>query len=293
MDLLHAFVLPELGVRGAAVRLADGYREVLSHQPYPAAVGRWLGEALAASALLLTGLKFKGRLSLQLQGGGALELMYAECTSEGDMRGIARVAGFARELEGGFDVAAAGAVLAITLEPWQRGERYQGIVPLAGTSLAESLEGYFAQSEQLPTRLLLAGDGERAAGLLLQRLPTEGGHGLAADADGWNRVEHLLGTVAPPELLATDSELLLHRLFHDVERIARDPVPLHVRCRCSREKVADVLRRIGREEAFAASQPLGHAEVVCEFCGKTYRFDPVEIEQLFHPQAGLPPARPQ
>ncbi|GMU43352.1 MAG: Hsp33 family molecular chaperone HslO [Xanthomonadales bacterium] len=292
MDLLHAFVLPELGVRGAAVRLGAGYREVLSHQPYADAVGRWLGETLAAATLLLTGLKFRGRLSLQLQGGTVLELMYAECTSEGDLRGIARVAEAANDLGRGFDVAAAGAVLAITLEPWQRGERYQGIVPLAGTTLAESLEGYFAQSEQLPTRILLAADGELAAGLLLQRLPAEGGHG-AADADGWNRVEHLLGTVAPPELLATDSELLLHRLFHDLERIARDPVPLHVRCRCSREKVADVLRRIGREEAFAASHTLGHAEVVCEFCGRTYRFDPVEIEQLFHPPVGPSSERPQ
>lgn len=293
MDLLHAFVLPQLGVRGAAVRLTAGYREVLSHQPYPDAVGRWLGEALVASALLLTGLKFSGRLSLQLQGGSVLELMYAECTSEGDLRGIARLAEGAADCDAGLAAASAGAVLAITLEPWQRGERYQGIVPLVGDTLAESLEGYFAQSEQLPTRILLAGDGTQAAGLLLQRLPGEGGHGQAVDADGWNRVEHLLGTVGPAELLGTGSEVLLHRLFHDVARIDRDPMPLHVRCRCSREKVADVLRRIGREEALAAAQPHGRAEVVCEFCGKTYHFDPVELEQLFHPATGPSSIRPQ
>lgn len=293
MDLLHAFVLPELGVRGAAVRLSAGYREVLSHQPYPPAVGRWLGEALCAAALLTTGIKFNGRLSLQLQGGADLELMFVECTSEGDLRGIARPRDGAVDFEHGFAAASAGALLAITLEPWQRGERYQGIVPHAGETLGEALEGYFAQSEQLPTRLLLAGDGEHAAGLLLQRLPDEGGHGQM-DADGWNRVDHLLGTVSPGELLGTSSEILLHRLFHDTQRIDRDPLPLHVRCRCSREKVADVLRRIGRDEAFAASHDLGHAEVVCEFCGKTYRFDPIEIEQLFHPPApGNPPDRPQ
>lgn len=291
MDLLHAFVLPELGVRGAAVRLGAAYREVLSHQPYPPAAGRWLGEALAASALLLTGLKFSGRLSLQLQGGATLELLYAECTSEGDMRGIARLAEGEAGRKDGFSTASTGAVLAITLEPWERGERYQGIVPLSGDTLGESLEGYFAQSEQLPTRILLAGNGTHAAGLLLQRLPAEGGHGQPIDADGWNRVEHLLGTLGPQELLATDSRLLIHRLFHDAQRIDRDPLPLHLRCRCSREKVADVLRRIGHEEALAASQPLGHAEVVCEFCGKTYRFDPVELEQLFHPQAPGPSSR--
>jgi molecular chaperone Hsp33 len=293
-DLLHAFVLPELGVRGAAVRLGAGYREVLGHQPYPPAVGRWLGEALAAAALLQTGIKFTGRLSLQLQGGSGLQLMYVESTSEGDLRGIARVAERAVDWSAGFAAATEGAVLAITLEPRQRSDRYQGIVPLAGASLGDTLEGYFAQSEQLPTRLLLAGDGVNAAGLLLQRLPFAGGNDRPIDPDGWNRVEHLLGTVQPDELLNSPSELLLHRLFHDVDRSSRDPLPLHVRCRCSREKVADVLRRIGREEAVAASHDLGHAEVICEFCGKVYRFDAIEITQLFlpTPPADAPP-RPQ
>lgn len=294
MDLLHAFVLPELGVRGAAVRLGAGYREVLGHQPYPPAVGRWLGESLAAAALLLTGIKFTGRLSLQLQGGSALQLLYVECTSEGDVRGIARTAAGVDDFQRGFAAATEGALLAITLEPYQRGDRYQGIVPPAGESLADTLEGYFTQSEQLPTRFLLAADGEHAAGLLLQRLPFDGGHSQAVDPDGWNRSLHLLGTVSPDELLQTSTELLLHRLFHDLDRVSRDPLPLHVRCRCSHDKVTDVLRRIGREEAFAASQALGHAEITCEFCGKVYRFDPIEIEQLFRAEPAVaPPARPQ
>jgi len=293
-DLLHAFVLPELGVRGAAVRLGAGYREVLSHQPYPAAVGRWLGEALSAAALLQTGIKFTGRLSLQLQGGSALELLYVESTSEGDLRGIARVAERPVDWNIGFAQAVEGALLAITLEPYQRGDRYQGIVPLAGESLSDALEGYFAQSEQLPTRLLLAGDGEHAAGLLLQRLPVEGGQNRPIDPDGWNQAEHLMGTITPEELLSTTSDLLVHRLFHEFDRINRDPLPLHVRCRCSRDKVADVLRRIGRDEAVAASANIGHAEVICEFCGKVYRFDPIEIQQLFLPVPVAPlPPRPQ
>ena len=159
-------------------------------------------------------LTFNQKWALQLQGGTDLELMYVECTSEGDLRGIARTREGAGSFENGFAAASAGALLAITLEPWQRGERYQGIVPHAGETLGEALEGYFAQSEQLPTRLLLAGDGEHAAGLLLQRLPDEGGHSQV-DADGWNRVDHLLGTVGPDELVGTPNETLLHRLFHD------------------------------------------------------------------------------
>lgn len=283
-DLLHAFVLPELGVRGASVRLRTGYQEILAHQPYPAGLKRWLGEAMAASALLMTGLKFVGRLSLQLQGGKAIELMYSECTSEGDIRGIARWAQGTIDWQQDYAALTSGGLLAITLEPYQSRERYQGIVELAGSQLSDAVEGYFAQSEQLPTRLLLAADGEQAAGMLVQRLPSQGGSGVAVDPDGWNRVAHLIGTVKPAELLSTETEVLMHRLFHDVDRAVRTPLPLHVRCRCSRDKVADVLRRIGREEAIAAaSTPLGHAEIICEFCGRTYRFDPIEIEQLFHP----------
>jgi molecular chaperone Hsp33 len=293
-DLLHAFVLPEMGVRGAAVHLGAGYRQMLGHQPYPPAVARWLGEALAAAALLQTGIKFTGRLSLQLQGGPALQLMYVECTSEGDLRGIARIADGSNDWSSGFAVATSGALLAITLEPYQNGERYQGIVALSGESLADALETYFDQSEQLPTRLLLAADGTQTAGLLLQRLPREGGHSASIDPDGWNRALHLLATVSADELLHTPSELLLHRLFHETDRVSRDPMPLHARCRCSRIKVADVLRRLGRDEAAAATQDLGHAEICCEFCGKVYRFDPIEIEQLFLPEPPCdPPVRPQ
>lgn len=293
-DLLHAFALPLLGVRGAAVRLGAGYREVLSHQPYPQAVGYWLGEALAAASLLLTGIKFNGRLSLQMQGGEALKLVYVECTSEGDLRGIARCTEAAFDWSAGFSAASRDAHMAITLEPYENAQRYQGIVALAGDSLGDTLEGYFDQSEQLPTRLLLAGDGEHAAGLLLQRLPEDGGFRNGIDPDGWNRALHLLATVQTEELLNTPSEQLLHRLFHDQQRIDADPTPLHVRCRCTRDKVADVLRRIGRVEAVAAVEEAGQAEITCEFCGKLYRFDAIEVEQLFRAAPLVaPPARPQ
>jgi molecular chaperone Hsp33 len=201
------------------------------------------------------------------------------------LRGIAR-GGEDSAPDAGFVELTRDGLMVITLEPDGSGERYQGVVPLEGAHLGEALEGYFAQSEQLPTRVLLAADEHVAAGLLLQRLPGEGGHG-AVDPDGWNRAEHLAATVAPAELLSCDPELLLHRLFHDVPRVDADVLPLYPRCRCSREKVTDVLRRIGREESLAAVQQTGEALVTCEFCGRTYRFDRIDIESLFLPQ---PPA---
>ena len=268
-----------MGVRGAAVRLGSGYAEVRSHQAYAESVGRWLGQALAASALLMTGIKFTGRLSLQLQGGSALRLLYGECTSEGDIRGIARAD---TEVEGlDFVQATASSNLAITLEPHQSRERYQGVVPMAGESFAETLEAYFEQSEQLPTRILLAADDEFVGGLLLQRMPLAGGQSDGIDPDGWNRAQMLLNTVSINELISTSSEVLIHRLFHDEPRVDRDPLPLHVRCRCSHAKVAQVLQQLGQIEAIAATAELGYAEIICEFCGKMYRFDPIEIEQLF------------
>ncbi len=278
-DLLHAFALPRLNVRGAAVRLTDGFREIVSHQPYPPSVRGWLGEALCAAALLITGLKFQGRLSVQLQGGAELALLYAECSSNGDCRGIARVVEDAAPQE--FEAATRGAVMVVTLEPFQ-GERYQGIVELQGATLAECFENYFLRSEQLPTRLLLCADDLSTAGLLIQKLPILGGIG-AVDSDGWNRCEHLVSTVDPKELLSISSEQLLHRLFHQEERFDRTPLPLHIRCRCSREKVGDVLRRLGHDEAIATARESGGAEITCEFCGKIYRFDAIEVELLFRP----------
>ena len=280
-DLLHAFALPRLNVRGAAVRLTDGFQQILSHQPYPPSVRTWLGEALCAATLLITGLKFQGRLSVQLQGGAELALLYVECSSNGDCRGIARIAEGASPQE--FEVATRGAAMAVTLEPLQ-GERYQGIVELQGATLAECFENYFARSEQLPTRMLLCADDAQAAGLMVQKLPESGGIG-SIDRDGWNRCEHLVSTVDPGEMLSISSEQLLHRLFHQEERFDRTPLPLHIRCRCSRDKVSDVLRRLGRDEAIAAAREPGGAQITCEFCGKVYRFDAIEIEGLFRPIA--------
>lgn len=276
-DRLTRFLLPHAGVRGVHVQLQQTWRQIRERAEYPVAVSELLGEAAAACALFTGHAKIEGRLSVQLRGQGPLRALFAECTAAGTLRGIAQVGEgpVSRDLRALGD----GAVLAITIEnPSPHGRdpaRYQGLVPIETESLAGAFEDYFRQSEQLPTRLLLAADGERSAGLMLQKLPGDGG-----DNDGWARATALFDTLGAEELLAVTGPTLLTRLFHEEEARQLGERPLSFACSCSRERVAAVLESLGRDEARAALQD-GVAEIHCEFCGQQYRFDPDEIEALF------------
>lgn len=280
-DLLSRFLLPGAGVRGVAVHLDATWRQVRARADYPAPVAAWLGQALAASALFTAHAKVEGRLSVQLRGSGALRTLFAECTAAGTLRGIARLAEEADAIPDRLRALGTDAMLAITIEnPGLGGRepvRYQGVVPLDADELAAAFEAYFRQSEQLPTRLLLACDGQRAAGLMLQALPGDGG-----DADGWTRVGALFDTLGPDELLAVPPDRLIHRLFHEEAPQALGERPLRFGCSCSRDRVGAMLVALGRAEAEAAVAACGGEAVVqCEFCGQTYRFDPAQVAALF------------
>ena len=288
-DRLTRFLLEQAGVRGVHVRLDDTWAQIRARAEYPEDVAGLLGEAVAASALFTGHVKVDGRLSVHLRGSGALRTLFAECTGAGTLRGIATLA--EGELPGARSLGSLGAdaVLAITIEnPGLRGQepaRYQGLVGLDADTLEQgglsaAFEGYFRQSEQLPTRLLLAASGERVAGLMLQKLPGDEG-----DLDGWERASALFETLAAPELLDTPAESLLHRLFHeDGVRLLGDK-PLQFACSCSRERVSSMLESLGDEEARAAVEDnAGTAEIRCEFCGETYRYSAEEIAALFAPR---------
>lgn len=236
-----------------------------------------LGEAVAAAALFTGHAKIDGRLSIQLRGRGALRTLFAECTAAGTLRGIAQLA---EDGEVSRDLRALGAdaVLAITIENPSSGGRepmrYQGMVALESDSLAGAFEDYFRQSEQLPTRLLLAADGERAAGLMLQKLPGDEG-----DEDGWIRAGALFDTLHPLELLDWPGDTVLTRLFHEDGVEVLGTKPLRFACSCSRGRVEAMLVSLGQEEARAAVAD-GEAAVRCEFCGQDYRFSGEQIETL-------------
>lgn len=287
-DRLTRFIIEGAGVRGVHVSLDRTWQEIRTRADCPAEAAAWLGEAAAASALFTGHAKVDGRLSVQLRGHGTLRTLFAECTAAGTLRGIVQLS------EDGGDVerelrALSDAVLAITIENPARGNRdpmrYQGLVALDADTLAGAFEDYFARSEQLPTRLLLAADDRRAAGLMLQKLPGDEG-----DEDGWTRVSALFDTLTPAELLDVPAADITHRLFHEDGARLLDARPLQFACSCSRGRVESMLVSLGIDEARAAVQDDGLAQVRCEFCGETYRFDTLQVEALFaHAEAELPP----
>lgn len=291
-DVLHRFLLERAGVRGVLVRLGPAWREVAGRADYPPALRDLLGQSLVASALLTGNIKLEGALSIELKSAGALRLLFAECTDRGRLRGLARWNDSLPEPLALSELP--GAVMAITIGQAERGQRYQGLVDLQQPSLGASLEGYFAQSEQLPARILLASDGEHAVGLMLQRLPGEGGHSAVDDDDAWTRIEHLTATLGAPEMLATAPEKLLYRLYHEEQVALFEPRPLAFGCSCTRERVTAMLRALGREEVEAALAARdGEIEVICEFCAQRYTFDAIDAEHLLSDPGGEAPTTAQ
>jgi len=263
-------------------------------------------------------IKFEGTLSLQLQGDGRVHLLLAQCTSGLGVRGLARYRepsepgeippsdrapgiGAAMSAMGtGMGLAGVGELigagnLTVTLETGGGDQRYQGIVPIDGDRLADSLQVYFENSEQLPTRLWLHANAEGASGMLLQRLPADGA-GASATAtstaaavdDAWRRVQLIGDTLTREELRTLADAEILHRLFNEDDVRLFDPSPVYFRCRCSRERVSGMLQGLGEAETRAVLAERGHVEVRCDFCNRAYVFDAVDVAQLFNanPSAG-------
>lgn len=281
-DRLSRFLLQTAGVRGVRVHLRDAWQAVRANGPYPAAIDEMLGEACVASALFTGHAKVDGRLSVQLRAPGPLRTLFAECTAAGTIRGIARFDGDGSAVSRDLRELGDEAMLAITIEnpsPNREPNRYQGLVGLTSPSLSEAFEDYFRQSEQLPTRVLLAVDGDQAAGLMVQKLPGDTG-----DDDGWNRVGALFDTLTTDELLRWPTGTLLSRLFPEDAPEVLGERPLTFGCSCSQGRVEAMLVSLGAEEARAAVVD-GEANVVCEFCGTSYAFTAGEIDRLLEAPA--------
>lgn len=276
-DALTRFVFEYAPVKGGIVQLDAVWKTVQSHTDYPAPLKKVLGELLAAAALLTSNIKFDGNLVLQLQGKGPVRLIVVEATSKKTLRATAKWTGDIPASDSLADLLGQGN-FAITLDQSQAGKQnYQGIVPMEGATVAETLAHYMQSSEQLDTRIYLASSNERIAGMLLQRMPDQ----KSTDTDAWNRATLLADTIKSEELLSLPPGDLLMRLFHEETLRQFNQEPLSFACTCSRDKVGNMLKMLGRDEVDHIIAELGNVEINCEFCDKQYRFDAVDIAQLF------------
>ena len=283
MNRLTGFLFENKVAHGAFVEISEGVAEMLGHRAYGADVRKLIGEAMAAMPLLATHLGFEGRINLQFQGEDAMKLLVAQVDHHLEVRAMAKAPA---ELQGTFTGLLHGGVLALLLEPHgESREASQALVPIEGASLAHALEAYFEQSEQLPTLIRLAADGDRLRGFMLQRLPLEDARGTAED---WEHVSILAATLKPEELLQADPATLLGRLFAEEEVRLFEPRPVTVACRCSRAGISRLLLSLGREECDSILAEQSRIAVTCEFCGKEYVFNGVEAAELFAAAGSLP-----
>jgi molecular chaperone Hsp33 len=274
-DSLQRFLFEGAPVRGELVHLDATWRAVLERHEYPQPLRAVLGELMAAAALLSATIKFSGSLILQVQGQGPVKLIVVECTSDQTLRATAKWDGALPE--GSFRDLVGSGRFVVTIAPEDATQTYQGIVSLEGRSVAACLEHYMATSEQIETRLWLAADLNAAAGMILQRLPGS----PSADPDAWNRAVTLTETVTHHELLQLPAREIVRRLYHQEDIRMFEPRVLSFRCSCSRERVVNMLRLLGRDEVKSILDERGSVEVNCEFCNRHYAFDPVDAEQIF------------
>lgn len=290
-DLLHRFLFDDCDIRGEIITLGDSYREVLSHNPQMPAIRRLLGEFLAAVGLLSSTLKFDGKIILQARGDGPLSTIMAECNHHNNLRGIVRTN---PEMELSDELAQHGSlqqllgngILVITIEP-QRSEhfggtleRHQGIVPMDAENLAGCLEHYFYQSEQLSTRLWFSANNDIATGFLIQALPQQLITNEEDNQDKWETIIALADTIKAEELLELEHSTVLYRLFNEQPLRLYEPKALRFACSCSRERSANALLSIGKDEVESLLIEKGSIDIDCQFCNQHYHFAADEVRKL-------------
>ena len=286
-DRLLRFLMADAGIRGEWVELDASWTEVVQRHQLDPTCTALLGELTAATLLLSATIKHTGSLTAQIVGDGPVKLAVVQSRAQGSYRATLKLS------ESRVMPADANAELAtlinpgnqgrfvITIDPEEEGgNSYQGIVPLEGNTVARMLERYMFRSEQLPTRLWLAANGERVCGLLLQKMPLDD-RGPPPDSDGWNRLQKLGETLTAEEMLEMDGETALKRLFWQESLGDVTTRALHFACQCTRERVAAMLQMLGQDQVEDILDEQGEVSVNCEYCNSPYRFDPVDCAGLF------------
>lgn len=289
-DQIREFSFDGAPVQGRLVKLTHAWQTMRTRHSYGPSAEKLLGEMVAIVAMLAQGIKLDGSVILQIRGDGRIRTAMVECIDRTTLRGIVRTLGADES-----DPPQGSGQLAITLKP-HRGQMYQGIVALEAESVGRAVERYFETSEQLPTRIWVTANQDGAAGMLLQRLPNAQSARVEALDQGeaaWRRIQRWAGSLAGEELQTVPAERLLLRLFPNESVRVQPPVDLAFGCSCSRERTANVLRIMGRDEIDEILLQEGRIDITCEFCGQAYGYDPIDARLLFEPLAIDSEANPQ
>ncbi len=275
-DFLQGFLFDNSDVRGKIVRLNNSIRTIMDQHDYPPVIRSILGELLVASVLLSSTLKYEGQLTLQFQGESALKMLVAKCNHKLEIRGLAQ---WDRDVATEqLSQAFFSGQLIITVEETRDNQRHQSIVAIENKTIAEAIEVYFKQSEQIPTKIILGNDKNHFSGLLVQKMPSHS----TEQINFWQHVEILTSTLKSEELIKWDNPTLLKKLFHEEDIQLFNIEPVMFNCTCSHEKTQNTLRLLGQKEALAAFLTHKVLTVTCEYCNKSYEFTKQAVEQLFH-----------
>ncbi|WP_394242695.1 Hsp33 family molecular chaperone HslO [Vibrio astriarenae] len=282
-NVLNRYLFEDLSVRGELVQMDDAYQQIISSKEYPAPLKTLLGELLVSTTLLTATLKFEGSITIQLQGDGPVSLAVINGDHDQKVRGVARWEGDIADDASLHDMMGKG-YLVITIDP-KKGERYQGVVGLEGNNLTEVIENYFANSEQLKTRLWIrTGELEgkaHAAGMLIQVMPDGTG-----TPDDFEHLEQLTNTVKDEELFTLEAQELLYRLYNQEKVRLFEPQPVEFFCGCSRERSGSAIVTLDRAEVDDILATEGSIALHCDYCGSNYSFDSAQVAELFAEATG-------
>jgi molecular chaperone Hsp33 len=276
-DTLQRFIFEHANIRGEIVHIEKTYQTIMSQRNYPPMVKNLLGEAIVSCLLLASSIKFQGSLNLQFQGDKRLPLLLVQCDHEFNVRAYAQ---FSENLETeDYAHAFLEGKMVLTINQYNQTNSYQSMIPIQSTSMSENLMDYFAQSEQISTQVWLAVNETAAAGMLLQLMP---GQDTVQREQFWEYAVQLGQTVSEDELLNLDNRTLLYRLYNETEIRLFDSRRTQFKCRCSPEKMKQVLIVLGEEDTKELLKEKGEVTVSCDFCNQKYTFDPIDIAMLFH-----------
>jgi len=273
-DQLNRYLFDNAHVRGELVQANKTYQEIKNNHQYPTVINLLLGELLVATSMLTALLKFEGDIAVQLQGDGPVSVVVVNGDDKQQLRGVARVHGDITSSK--LTEIFTKGYMVITITP-TKGERYQGIVALDKDTLAECLEAYFEQSEQLKTHFWLRCDDENAAGMMIQALPNE-----SDNDDAYHHLRQLTDTIKDQELFSLDANTILNRLYHQEDVRIFDPQDLSFVCGCSKERSGTAIISVGREEAESIIEEQGQITMHCDYCNTEYLFDLQDIAVLFN-----------